>query len=278
MTCPRIPRTLIVLLAVACGVLPRSARAAGWERPWVGTAGLLAVSAGVSQIPTPNQGSPWINPVDSLSRSLFRDRDTDERMRSRLYSDLGVTLSVTAPIANTIFSGYQKEDLRIGREDREWMAFTAINALASNWILTETIKRLTGRTRPRASPCEDQESLACLSGSDREAHKSFPSGHTSFAFTGAGLLCLQQAQVRSGTPFISGDIWCPAAIGVATLTGLLRLNADEHWLSDILVGAGTGILSSLVIAPMLSGGSPSTGSSSVSPSPVHAIPVLMFLW
>jgi hypothetical protein len=271
------PFTVTLVIAVL-GSLPPSAQAAAWERPWGGTAGMLAAAAGVSLIPVPDQGSPWKNPVDSLSRSLLRDRAPEGRMRARLYTDIGLTIAVTAPIANSVFSGFQGESLRIDREEREWMAFTTVNALASNWLLTETLKRLTRRTRPRASSCNEDEPLGCLSSSDGQAHKSFPSGHTSFAFTGAGLLCLHHAQVRTGTPFLSGGAWCPAALGVATLTGLLRINADEHWFSDILMGAGTGLLSALVLAPAISGGSPSIQSRAAPLTAYPAIPVLMFLW
>ncbi len=268
------------LLAAAFGFLIPSTKAAAWERPWETTAGALAIGASVSLIPVPEEGSPWKNPVDALSRDLLRDRDPDGRMRSRVYSDIGLTLSITAPIANTVFSGYQSEDLRADRQDREWMAFTSVNALASNWILTETLKRLTARTRPRASSCDENEPLSCIQGSAREAHKSFPSGHTSFAFTGAGLICLHANQVRTGELFLAGDIWCPAALGVATITGLFRVRADEHWLTDILVGAGTGLLSSLIVAPAISGSRPDhSGAAQKASLPASpAIPVLMFRW
>gem|GEM_PF-7119762 len=262
------------LAALAALMIP-VARAATWERPWYSTAGALTAAAGVTLIPESTHGSPWKNPVDSLSRDLIRDRDPDGRMRARVYSDIGLTLSITAPIANTIFSGYQSETLRADRPDREWMAFTGAHALAANWILTETLKRLTARTRPRASFCEDTDLMSCASSSDRQTHKSFPSGHTSFAFTGAGLICLHASQVRTGTLFLSGEGWCPAALGVAALTGLLRVNADEHWLSDMIVGAAIGISSSLWIAPALAGAAP--GGRATPPSLIApAIPVLMF--
>ncbi len=70
---------------------------------------------------------------------------------------------------------------------------------------------------------------------DGSTPNSFPSGHTANAFMGATIL----AKEYSGkSPLI--------AIGgysVATATGVFRILNNRHWASDVLVGAGIGILS-----------------------------------
>jgi len=66
---------------------------------------------------------------------------------------------------------------------------------------------------------------------DGSDFKSFPSGHTSIAFTGAELVRLDY-----------GWGWGGGAYALAVFTGAERLWADEHWLSDVLAGAGFGIL------------------------------------
>ncbi|ADB42691.1 phosphatase PAP2 family protein [Spirosoma linguale] len=64
---------------------------------------------------------------------------------------------------------------------------------------------------------------------------SFPSGHTANAFTGASLLDRE---------FSSVSPWIPiGGYAMATSTGILRMTNDKHWLSDVLVGAGIGLLS-----------------------------------
>ena len=68
-----------------------------------------------------------------------------------------------------------------------------------------------------------------------ENHRSFPSGHTSFAFLGAEL-------VRSEY----GGAYGWAAYGIATGTALLRMANNKHWVNDVLAGAGIGILSAKV--------------------------------
>lgn len=61
-------------------------------------------------------------------------------------------------------------------------------------------------------------------------HYSFPSGHTSTAFASATML----------------QMWYGPAVGVpayamAALTAFQRLDDNQHWLSDVLMGAGIGI-------------------------------------
>jgi len=61
---------------------------------------------------------------------------------------------------------------------------------------------------------------------------SFPSGHVSLAFTGAELLRKEY-----------GTYWGLAGYGIATGVAVLRLHNQKHWLNDVLMGAGIGILS-----------------------------------
>lgn len=80
------------------------------------------------------------------------------------------------------------------------------------------IKSLSHRARPN--------------GSD---NNSFPSGHTSFAFMSAEFLN-QEYKDQSVWYGIGG-------YAIATGTGILRLYNNAHWISDVVAGAGFGILS-----------------------------------
>ncbi len=63
---------------------------------------------------------------------------------------------------------------------------------------------------------------------------SFPSSHTSHAFVGATLL---YREYREYSPLLA----C-SGYAVATATACLRMTNDAHWLPDVMVGAGLGIL------------------------------------
>lgn len=83
-----------------------------------------------------------------------------------------------------------------------------------NGIFTEVLKYSVNRTRPTGS------------------HYSFPSGHTSASFATA-------AVVQAHLGWVAGA----AAYAGAGFVGWCRLRADQHWLSDVIVGSAVGIIS-----------------------------------
>lgn len=70
-------------------------------------------------------------------------------------------------------------------------------------------------------------------------HHSFPSGHTTNAFVNATVL---YHEFKNTKPFLawSGYLF-------ATTTGVFRMTNDAHWLPDVLVGAGVGILTTNMV-------------------------------
>ena len=71
---------------------------------------------------------------------------------------------------------------------------------------------------------------------DGSTANSWPSGHTATAFVGASLLHKEYGLTRS--PWFS-----VAGYGLATATGVMRVLNNRHWISDVMSGAGLGILS-----------------------------------
>lgn len=87
-----------------------------------------------------------------------------------------------------------------------------------NDAVTSHLKKLTHVARP-----------------DGSNYHSFPSQHTSTAFAAATFLHKEYGGRR---------IWYSVGgYSVAATTGGLRMAKDAHWLSDVLAGAGIGILS-----------------------------------
>lgn len=64
---------------------------------------------------------------------------------------------------------------------------------------------------------------------------SFPSGHTANAFAGATMLSIEYGENHKWVPY--------TAYGVATGIGMMRMANNKHYISDVLFGAGLGILS-----------------------------------
>lgn len=67
---------------------------------------------------------------------------------------------------------------------------------------------------------------------DGSGNHSFPSGHTAFAFTGAELMRIE-----------CGNGCGAAGYAIATTVAIMRLYNQKHWLHDVLMGAGIGVLS-----------------------------------
>lgn len=97
---------------------------------------------------------------------------------------------------------------------------TALLALSGSimGITVELTKHLTHRLRPNKSD-----------------YLSFPSGHTSFAFMGAEFMA-QEYDAKSPWYGVLG-------YSIATTTGIFRVYNRDHWFSDVVAGAGFGILS-----------------------------------
>ena len=71
---------------------------------------------------------------------------------------------------------------------------------------------------------------------DGSTANSWPSGHTATSFVGATILHKEYGLTRS--PWYS-----VAGYGMATATGVMRILNNRHWISDVMSGAGIGILS-----------------------------------
>ncbi len=69
---------------------------------------------------------------------------------------------------------------------------------------------------------------------DGSNHHSFPSGHTATAFMTATML---NKEYGYKSPWVG-----IGAYSAATATGLMRIANNKHWLSDVLAGAGIGII------------------------------------
>jgi hypothetical protein len=92
--------------------------------------------------------------------------------------------------------------------------------LISNSLMGMSVNVLKGKT-----------SKLRPSGMDR---RSFPSGHTATAFVAAEFM---HQEFKNTSPWY-GYI----GYSMATATGALRMMNNQHWLSDVIAGAGVGIL------------------------------------
>jgi hypothetical protein len=230
----------------------------GWNAEWrrldvadLVIAGVLAATALASDLgPSPVRrvggGEIWF---DGPVRNALRLRSAHDRSAARTTSDVLVgTLLLWSPLLDS--------GLAAGAVDRNsdvvWQTLGIdFMTYAATFFLTELSKNLNGRDRPFVGDCGTErgdDDVAC-DGADR--HRSFFSGHATFAFAGASLVCVHHANL----PLYGNDAAdagaCIGAMVLAAATGVLRILGDMHHTTDILIGALVGIATGLLLPAAL---------------------------
>jgi membrane-associated phospholipid phosphatase len=102
------------------------------------------------------------------------------------------------------------------------MSIVYILSSALEGGIVHSLKKLTGRMRP-----------------DGSANNSFPSGHTATAFVAAEFLYQEYKEQSLGV--------CIGGYTMASLIGIARILKSRHWVSDVVAGAGIGIISTRIV-------------------------------
>lgn len=142
----------------------------------------------------------------------FRSLRHDHLPRFRQHLDDYLQYSPAAALVGMKLAGIESRN-NWGRMLVSDAFATALMAGAIN-----TLKHTTRVERPDGSSCN-----------------SFPSGHTATAFMTASMFTKEYGHRY---PWL-----CVGAYSVATATGLMRIANNRHWMSDVITGAGVGILS-----------------------------------
>jgi membrane-associated phospholipid phosphatase len=225
------------------------AEAFGWDpswrrqgpADWAVTGGLL-LSAGAVQLLNPEPPLGWRSAIlfDAPLRSVLRAESEAGRDAASWVSDALEIGLVVAPFAD--LAALRLAD-RVDAELALQLALIDLEANALSLAVVSLLKSAVGRVRPQAEACRGAD---CPSRVNRQ---SFPSGHATAAFTGAGLIC---AHHRRRSYWGEASAWaCPTALALATATATLRVVADRHWTSDVVAGAALGLLSGWALPGLL---------------------------
>jgi membrane-associated phospholipid phosphatase len=103
----------------------------------------------------------------------------------------------------------------------------SLGSFVVSGIFTQVIKFSTHRHRPDAGNSRGTWDGPGFSNSNL----SFPSGHSSTAFSIATVIASEYNDIE----FVP-----PLAYGIATLTALSRVNDNGHWASDVFLGSAIG--------------------------------------
>ena len=129
-----------------------------------------------------------------------------------------------------------------GQRRVEDLGLHSVEALVIASTVTGVIKTLSGRARPYVN-IENSTSFELGRGWRDDAYRSFPSGHTTLAFTLASIVSSETVRWWPRSRWLIG----PAMYTGATLTGVSRIYNNEHWASDAVAGAAIGTLTGLKV-------------------------------
>jgi membrane-associated phospholipid phosphatase len=152
-------------------------------------------------------------------KKSFRQDYNNTHANTRLLTDFKTSIDDYSQFFGPVMTVGLKVAGVEGRSD--WPRLLTSSALSYAWMaaFVNGIKYTAKEMRP-----------------DGSTANSWPSGHTATSFVGATILHKEYGLTRSPWYSIAG-------YSVATATGVMRILNNRHWISDVLSGAGIGILS-----------------------------------
>jgi membrane-associated phospholipid phosphatase len=210
--------------------------------------GVFATGAIVAEV-VPERDEPRLSGpfgFDEAFRDAFVLHDFDDRKIAGRISDITLGALVVHRIIDTTLVTWAGH--RSGDAAWQMMAID-LQAMAFSLGITNATKRAFERERPSGTACRTEAGYdqRCR---EQSSDGSFYSGHTSLAFTAAGLACVHHLSV----PLYGGDgdvVTCIASALAAASVAFERTLADRHYISDVMLGSAVGVFSGAVM-PFLS--------------------------
>jgi membrane-associated phospholipid phosphatase len=203
------------------------------------TAGALTLAAAILH---PLKGHSLQGGVlfDDAVRNAVRSGNVQTRFSFRDASDVGLSLVATWPFfVDALATAWW---YRGSRDVAQEMALLDLETLAIAGAVQGMTNVLVSRERPYGPSCGTTELPAnALDCDGIQQYRSFFSGHATFSFTSAALICINHTRDELlGSPWDA--LSCGGGYVVAAATASLRVLADVHYASDVLTGALVGTL------------------------------------
>ncbi len=185
------------------------------------------------------------NGFDDAARDALRVKIPEGGRYARDASDVGLVLLINQRFVDNLIVTWWFHD----KGSTAWqMTLIDAQTISFSASINSVVAGAAGRERPYSRGyCNDSpedESTDCR-GNNR--FRSFFSGHATAAFTMAALTCVHHAEL----PLYGGGpaeaVPCVTSLAVASGVSLLRVAADQHYLTDVLTGAAFGVASGVAI-------------------------------
>ncbi|MBC7793462.1 MAG: phosphatase PAP2 family protein [Clostridia bacterium] len=218
-----------------------------WDPAWAraGTANYVLIGGAVAgtiafAIKKPLSRHNLDRPIlfDEGARNALRLKQINDRFTARDASDVLLSLETTWPImVDSVIVAYgTRRSPHVAFE----MAIIDAEALAISSFVQTLTADIVSRPRPYVKDCGTPGLPSALNDCVRNTRfRSFFSGHSALAFTGASLVCAHRQHLELFGP--TADIaTCITAYVAAAATATLRVVGDVHYASDVITGALVG--------------------------------------
>ena len=180
-------------------------------------------------------GCRWCNPP-SFDRAARNALVWDDTRRADILSSIDAY--VVAPIVGVGLLYLSDHGAGLPRFIDDTV--TVFETVALTQLVIQTLKFSVARRRPFAHFGTDVVF-------ESDSNLSFPSGHSALGFSitvAAGMVCHWRGYWTEPYVWASG-------IALSVSTEYLRMAADKHYLSDVLIGGGIGIAGGLLIPRLM---------------------------
>jgi membrane-associated phospholipid phosphatase len=188
---------------------------------------------------------PWL--FDLQAREALRIPGRDARITADTVSDVLLWTVLAYPLADALLAATA---LRAREPVPIEMAVQTSLVLSATAALTYFTKGMVGRERPVAGACRAHSGHSSECGADA-APVSFWSGHAAASFAAATMACVHHQELDLYGDETADALACAVPLGVASAVALLRVMADQHYATDVIVGAAAGALSGLGLGLLL---------------------------
>ncbi len=216
---------------------------------YVLTGTALAASVGAAFLPKPS--NPWRKRFgpDEWVRDRVGIQGYDDGAWARDTSDLLLSATMAFPflVDSLIVTSWYRDSPETGTQ----MALITLEAISVGAALQGLTSGLGGRERPFVRNCGERFDDQISDCTSSNAYRSFFSGHTTASFAAASVTCSHHIRHEVFGDPVADGLACGGALTAAAAVGTMRIVGDRHFTTDVLTGAGIGMLSGFGIPWLL---------------------------
>ncbi|MBW2735343.1 MAG: phosphatase PAP2 family protein [Deltaproteobacteria bacterium] len=209
---------------------------------WIGS-GIFGAVAAAFALVGPLGDTPWTGGlggaegVDEKVRDALRAKSLEARFRARDISDVMLSSIVAYPFIDALLvAGW----LRRSPEVAQQMALIDMQVYAVTLGTLSVFKSIGHRERPYGRICGDERPDDARDCDSRDRYFSFFSGHTAMSFAAASVNCSHHIHLGLYGSKAADVLSCVTGFAVASGTGVMRMVGDQHYFSDVVIGAAVG--------------------------------------